>query len=321
MRTGGTAEGSRGCGPATAGGAAGALVGGSRLQRTWAILRSELFTPSGVRIIIGVVIVVFYLFVAVFAPVLAPYDPQKLGVGGRLETPSPAHPFGTTYLGYDLLSRTIYGTRTALEIVLLASVIAMAVGVPLGLVSGYLGGWPDRVLVLIMDSVYSFPDLILAIVIAAVLGSGMFNAAVAVSVVYVPQYFRVTRNHTLSVREEPFVEAARALGASKFDIIRRYIFPNVSQSIPVILTVNSADAILTLAGLSFLGFGITPPKPFWGLDVSEAWRYLTMTKEYPQVWWWTAIPGLAIVILIIGFTLLGEGLNDILNPQLRESQR
>lgn len=291
------------------------------MHRSWAIIRSELFTPSGVKILVGVAIVAFYLFVAIFAPMLSPYDPEQLGVGPRLGTPDADHPFGCTYLGYDLLSRTIYGTRTALEIVLLASVIALLIGVPLGLFSGYLGGWADRVLVLIMDSVYSFPDLILAIVIAAVLGSGMVNAAVAVSVVYIPQYFRVTRNHTLSVREEPFVEAARALGASKLDIIRRYVFPNVSQSIPVILTVNSADAILTLAGLSFLGFGITPPKPFWGLDVSEAWRYLTMTKEYPQVWWWTAIPGLAIVVLIIGFTLLGEGLNDILNPQLRESQR
>lgn len=291
------------------------------MHRTWAILRSELFTPSGAKILVGVAIVLFYLLVAVFAPALSSYDPEELGVGGRLATPDADHPFGTTYLGYDLLSRTLYGTRTALEIVLLASVIALLIGVPLGLISGYLGGWPDRVLVLVMDSVYSFPDLILAIVIAAVLGSGMVNAAVAVSVVYIPQYFRVTRNHTLSVREESFVEAARALGASKLDIIRRYIFPNVSQSIPVILTLNSADAILTLAGLSFLGFGITPPKPFWGLDVSEAWRYLTMTKEYPQVWWWTAIPGLAIVALIIGFTLLGEGLNDILNPQLRENQR
>ena len=291
------------------------------MRRTWAVLRSELFTISGLRIVIGLTIVVFYVLVAVLAPVLSPFDPEKLGVGEMLQTPDCTYHFGTTYLGYDLYSRTIYGTRTALEIVLMATLIAVLIGVPLGLVSGYLGGWLDRILVLVMDSVYSFPDLILAIVIAAVLGSGLLNAAVAVSVVYIPQYFRVTRNHTLSVREETFVEAARALGASKLDIIRRYIFPSVSQSIPVILTVNSADAILTLAGLSFLGFGITPPKPFWGLDISEAWRYMTMTREYPQVWWWTAIPGFAIVILIVGFTLLGEGLNDILNPQLRESQR
>jgi peptide/nickel transport system permease protein len=291
------------------------------LHRTWARLRGELFTISGVRILIGLTIVCFYVLVAVFAPFLAPFDPEKLGVGEMLQTPDATYHFGTTYLGYDLYSRTIYGTRTALQIVLMATLIAVLVGVPLGLVSGYLGGWLDRVLVLIMDSIYSFPDLILAIVIAAVLGSGLLNAAVAVSVVYIPQYFRVTRNHTLSVREETFVEAARALGAPKLNIIRRYIFPNVSQSIPVILTVNSADAILTLAGLSFLGFGITPPKPFWGLDVSEAWRYMTMTAEYPQIWWWTAIPGFAIVILIVGFTLLGEGLNDILNPQLRENQR
>ncbi|RJQ10456.1 MAG: ABC transporter permease [Bacillota bacterium] len=271
--------------------------------------------------LIGGAIVLFYAFLAVFAPALAPFDPEELGVGPPLQLPDSTYRFGTTYLGYDLFSRTVYGTRIALTVVFLASTMALLAGVPLGLFSGYLGGWFDRVAVLIMDSVYSFPDLILAVVVAAVLGGGVVNAAIAVSVIYVPQYFRVTRNHTLSVREETFVEAARALGASKLDTIRRYIFPNVSQSIPVILTLNSADAILTLAGLSFLGFGITPPKPFWGLDISQAWRYLTLTKEYPQVWWWTAIPGFAIVVLIIGFTLLGEGLNDILNPQLRDSKR
>lgn len=291
------------------------------MARTWTYLKGELFTVSGLRILIGAAIVLFYIFVAVFAPVLSPFDPEQLNVGPALALPDSTYHFGTTYLGYDLYSRTIYGTRTALSVVLLASIMAVLIGVPLGLLSGYLGGWFDRIAVLVMDSVYSFPDLILAIVIAAVLGGGMVNASIAVAAVYIPQYFRVTRNHTLSVREETFVEAARALGASRLDIIRRYIFPNVSQSIPVILTLNSADAILTLAGLSFLGFGITPPKPFWGLDISQAWRYLTMTSTYPQVWWWTAIPGCAIVILIVGFTLLGEGLNDILNPQLRENQR
>lgn len=291
------------------------------MQKTWLLLKDELFTVSGLRVLIGSAIVLFYLAVAVLAPVIAPFDPEKLSVGGQLQLPDATYHFGTTYLGYDLFSRTVYGTRVALEVVLWASVISILIGVPLGLMSGYLGGWFDRIWVLIMDSIYSFPDLILAVVIAAVLGGGVLNAAVAVAVVYVPQYFRVTRNHTLSVREETFIEAARALGASNLDIIRRYVFPNVSQSIPVILTLNSADAILTLAGLSFLGFGITPPTPFWGLDISMAWRYLTMTSDYPQIWWWTAIPGIAIVLLIIGFTLLGEGLNDILNPQLRESQR
>lgn len=291
------------------------------MPRALSMLRDELFTVSGIRVWLGAAIVLFYVLVAVFAPLLAPFDPEQLGVGPSLAEPDATHHFGTNYLGYDLYSRTLYGTRTALSVVVMASVIAITIGVPLGLASGFIGGRFDRASVLVMDSVYSFPDLILAVVVAAVLGSGMVNAAVAVSVIYIPQYFRVTRNHTLSVREETYVEAARALGASRFDIIRRYIFPNVSQSVPVILTLNSADAILTLAGLSFLGFGITPPRPFWGLDISEAWRYLTMAADYPQVWWWTAVPGFAIVILIIGFTLLGEGLNDILNPQLREAQR
>jgi len=291
------------------------------VDKAWAAIREELFRASGLKILIGAVVVLFYVAVAVLAPFLAPFDPEQLGVGEPLQTPSEAHHFGTTYLGYDLYSRTLYGTRTALTVVLMASVMAVLIGVPLGVASGYLGGWFDRIWVLVMDSVYSFPGLILAIVVAAVLGSGLTNAAIAVSVVYIPQYYRVTRNHTLSVREETFVEAARALGASNLDTIWRYVFPNVSQSIPVILTLNSADAVLTLAGLSFLGFGITPPKPSWGLDISQAWPYLTMGASYPQVWWWTAIPGCAIVVLIVGFTLLGEGLNDILNPQLRESKQ
>jgi len=197
----------------------------------------------------------------------------------------------------------------------------MSVGIPLGLISGYLGGKGDRALVLVMDAMYSFPSIVLAILVVTALGRGITPAIAAVSVVYVPQYFRIIRNHVMSVKEEVFVKAARAIGSPGKDTILKYILPNVSQSIPVVLTLNAADGILTLAGLSFLGLGIKPPTPSWGYDLNRAWNLMSVTNSYPQVWYYSLIPGIFIVTLIIGFTLVGEGLNDILNPQLREGKR
>ncbi len=284
-------------------------------------IKKEINTVSGYKIIIGTLIVLFFLFIAVMAPHLTQWNPEKSDVGPRLETPSDEHPLGTTYLGFDLFSRTLFGTRTALSVVLVATGMAMSIGVPLGLFSGYIGGYGDRIMVLVTDALYSFPGILLALLIAAVLGGGIINAALAVSVVYIPQYFRVIRNHVMSVKEELYVKSAEAIGSPKRDTILKYIFPNVSQSIPVILTLNAADGVLTLAGLSFLGFGITPPTPSWGYDLKTASSYLGLAKTYPEVWYWSLVPGLAIVTLILGFTLLGEGLNDILNPKLREGRR
>ena len=192
----------------------------------------------------------------------------------------------------------------------------MVVGVPLGLVSGYLGRRLDRALVMVMDAMYAFPSLLLAIVAAFALrrwiGQGVPAAAISISVIYVPQYFRVVRNHTLSVREESFVEAARALGAGPATTIRRYVFPNVIQSVPVIFTLNAADAILTLAALGFLGYGVRVPTAEWGYDISRA------ISDAANGFWWTSLfPGLAILGLTTGLTLLGEGINDFVNPLLR----
>jgi peptide/nickel transport system permease protein len=218
----------------------------------------------------------------------------------------------------DVLSRVIWGSRTAIEVVVLAVVFSIAIGVPLGLISGYVGGKLDRVLVLINDALFAFPYLLLAIVIAFLLsdklGQGIVTAAVAITVVYVPQYFRVVRNHVISVREEPYVEAARALGAPRWTIIRRYVLSNVIQSVPSIATLNAADAILTLAALGFLGYGIQPTDAAeWGYDINRA-----IDDVGAGIWWTGLFPGLAIVLLVTGFTLVGEGLNDVLNPLIRK---
>jgi peptide/nickel transport system permease protein len=270
----------------------------------------------------GIVITTFFVVLALFAPLISPYDFDEYRTAsgerfGKQQHPSADHPFGTNVLGTDVLARVVWGARTALEVVIFAVLLSLAIGLPLGLLSGYFGGRLDRVLVLIMDSLFAFPYLLLAIVIAFLLsdkfGQGVATAAIAISVVYVPQYFRVVRNHVISVREESYVEAARALGAKPRTVIRRYLLQNVIQSVPVLATLNAADAILTLAALGFLGYGIQPTDASeWGYDLQRA-----IADAGAGIWWTGLFPGLAIVALVTGLTLLGEGLNDVLNPVLR----
>ena len=221
---------------------------------------------------------------------------------------------GTDNLGRDVLSRIIWGSRTVMGVALSASLISLLLGVSIGLVSGFLGGSVDKVLSLIMDSIYSFPGLILAIAMVAVLGPGVVNVAIAVSVVYIPTFFRVVRGQVLSVKEELYVEAARSLGAKSLDILRRYIFPNVIPSIVVVLSLSVADAILTEAGLSFIGLGLPPDIPDWGYDVSKGASFLVA-----GYWWMVTFPGIMITLVATGFSLLGEGLSEILNPRLVKS--
>lgn len=283
-------------------------------------------------VVAGALITAVFLLMALFADTLAPYaeDQYRIQTGvdddgepefgdeqiPRREAPSAEHPFGTTSARFDVLSRVVHGARIALGVIVLSTVVAMGLGVPLGLFSGYYGGRLDRVLVFLMDAVYAFPPLILAIIFAFVLqqymSPGVPTAAIAVGATYIPQYFRVIRNHTLSVKEETFVEAARSMGASPTTIIGRYIFFNVIQSVPVIFTLNAADGVLTLAALGFLGFGIEYPAAEWGLDVSRA-----ITDVVSGFWWTAFFPGVAITTLVVGLTLVGEGLNDIVNPLLR----
>lgn len=220
---------------------------------------------------------------------------------------------GTNQIGQDILSRIIWGTRIALIVGLSSALVALFLGVPLGLISGFVSGPFDRVMTLFMDSLYSFPGLILAISIAAVLGPGIGNIIVAIAVLYVPTYYRIVRGQTLSVKEELYVEAARSLGARRWTILWKYIFPNVIPSVVIIFSVNVADAILTEAGLSFLGFGLPPDTPDWGIDLARGQDYIR------RAWWLITFPGVMVSLVTLSFSMFGESLAEILNPRLAET--
>lgn len=219
---------------------------------------------------------------------------------------------GTNDIGQDVFSRLLWGTRIALIVGFSSSIISLLVGLPLGLLAGYFGGGFDRSLSLIMDSLYAFPGLILAIAITAVLGPSMYNVIVAIAVLYVPTYYRIVRGQTLSVKEEVYIEAARSIGARRWEILWRYIFPNVIPSVAIIFSVNVADAILTGAGLSFLGLGMPPTIADWGIDLARGQRFIQ------TAWWLITFPGIAIMLIVLAFTMMGEGLMEIYNPKLRE---
>ncbi len=231
---------------------------------------------------------------------------------GDGEVATQGFPLGTNQLGQDVLSRLIWGTRVAFLIGFAAALLSLAAGLPLGLIAGYVGGKTDRVMSLVMDSLYAFPGLILAIAITAVLGPSIFNVIVAIAVVYVPTYYRIVRGQTLSVKEELYVEAARSLGARSREILRRYIYPNVIPSVAIIFSVNVADAILTGAGLSFLGLGLPPDTPDWGIDLARG------QENIQNAWWLITFPGLAVMSVVLAFTMMGEGLMEIFNPKLRD---
>jgi len=247
----------------------------------------------------------------VLGDALEPYP--NLQVAGTLrEQGSKGFFMGTNQIGQDVFSRIIWGTRIALIVGLSSALVSFIFGVPLGLISGFIGGPLDRVLTLLMDSLYSFPGLILAITIAAVLGPGIMNIIVSIAVLYVPTYFRIVRGQTLQVKEELYVEAARSMGASRFTILTKYIFPNVIPSVVIIFSVNVGDAILTEAGLSFLGFGLPPDTPDWGIDLARGQDYVR------RAWWLITFPGLMVTLVTLSFSMLGESLSEILNPRLAE---
>ena len=220
---------------------------------------------------------------------------------------------GTNQIGQDLFSRIIWGTRIALLVAFAAALFALAIGVPLGLVAGYWSGRLERSLTMVMDSLYSFPGLILAIAIAAVLGPGIFNFIIAIATLYVPTYYRIVRGQTLSFKQTLYVEAAHSLGARPLEILARYIFPNIIPSLVVIFSVNVADAILTEAGLAFLGLGLPPDTPDWGIDLAAGQDFMR------QAWWLVTFPGVMITFVTLAFSMLGESLSEILNPRLQET--
>ncbi len=272
-------------------------------------------TLAGVLSWLGLGLLIAFILIAIIAPWIAPYDPIQLNPSMINQSPSAAHWMGTDDLGRDVFSRVLWGARTSLMIMAIGVILALVIGFPVGLYSGYHGGKIDRVLVLVMDSVYAFPGLLLAALVAVILGKGVLNIGIAITVIYVPLYYRVTRNHTLSIKEETYVEAARALGAKPRTVMWSYIAYNVLVSIPVIFSLSAADAILTAAGLSYLGLGLERPLPDWGIDLSDAQRFLGN-----GIWWTSVFPGVMIILLTVGLSFLGEGLNDLINPLLRKER-
>jgi peptide/nickel transport system permease protein len=263
--------------------------------------------------LIGIAITAVFILAAIAAPFLQSagilQNPIESLANQPHQPPSSAHWFGTSRQGYDVFSRTIFGAQAALQVVVLGTLISLVIGVALGMVSGYLGGNVDRLFLFLMDTIYTLPSFLLSVTLAFVVGRGIFNAAIALSIAYVPQYYRVVRNHTVSIKTELFVEAARSMGASTWRVLTKYLFFNVIQSVPVMFTLNAVDAVLILGGLGFLGLGLPEQTPEWGLDLRQALDAL------PTGIWWTGLfPGLALTLLVVGLSLIGEGLNDLIRP-------
>lgn len=286
-----------------------AITPADLLVRRPSFLRQLLRSPS---VILGAVIVFSLIVAAVFAPLIAPYDPIRQSFRIQLQPPSPAHLLGTDEFGRDILSRILYGARWALFVGLLADTIALIAGVLLGLVAGYYGGWVDTVVTWLTDVMLAFPYLLLAMIVVAVLGPGITNAMIAIGIVYIPQYTRLVRGTVMSLREKEFVEAARCVGMSSPRILLRHILPNCVAPIIVMATLAIGWAIVETAGLSFLGLGAQPPTPEWGSMLSSGRTYML------SAWWIATFPGLAILVVVIGFNILGDGLRDTLDPYLRQ---
>ncbi|HVR88830.1 MAG TPA: ABC transporter permease [Candidatus Limnocylindria bacterium] len=266
------------------------------------------------RIVIGGSLALLLILAAIFAPAIAPYEPTAVDVSQSLEPPSGAHWLGTDDLGRDVFSRTLYGSRISLSVGLIAVGIGLGIGVAIGLVAGYVGGLADLLLMRAIDALLAFPALVLAISITAALGPQIQNAMIAIGVVAIPLYSRLTRGQVLALREREFVTAARAVGARSTRIVARHILPNITNPLIVQATLSIAFAILAEATLSFLGLGAQPPTPTWGADINYSRSYLINAK-----WWMSVGPGLGIFLAVFSFNFLGDALRDALDPRLRRS--
>jgi len=259
----------------------------------------------------GLIIISFIIILSLIAPIIAPYDPLDQRLDERLQPPSSKHLMGTDKLGRDIFSRILYGGRISLFIAVSSVVLATLIGMLIGLISGYLGGRIDDLLMRITDMFMAFPSLILALAIAAMLKPGMFNVITAISLSSWPQYARMARAVTIQVKNEPYIEAAVSIGASNTRILIGHIIPMVIPQVMIQGMINLGGAILTAAGLGFLGFGVPPPTPEWGLMVSEG-RDLIQSH-----WWISTFPGLMIFLSVVGFNLLGDQLRDIFDVRYR----
>ncbi len=261
---------------------------------------------------LGLVAIVAFVVVAILAPLLAPFDPTRVIYTAIQQPPTAAHWLGTDDLGRDILSRVIFGARISMQVGVVAVGIALLAGTLLGLFAGFLGGWADSVIMRTMDVMLAFPGILLAIAIVAILGPSLFNTMIAVGISAIPVYARTARASTLAVLENDYVQAARALGAGPLRVAFRYVLPNITAPITVLATVGVATSILSAAGLSYLGLGAQPPTPEWGAMLSEARAFLRSS------WWMATFPGLAIMVVVMAFNLLGDGLRDLWDPRLRD---
>lgn len=262
--------------------------------------------------LVGVSVAVFITAMSILAPFISPHDPTQIGLGPVNSPPSAQFPFGTDQYGRDLVSRTVWGGRFILLVAVTAVAICMAIGVPIGLVSAYRGGNVDRTVSLLMDSIYAFPSLVLAIMIISVFGVSIINEAMAIAVVYIPSYFRVVRSQVLSIKEMPYVDAAKSVGAGSPSILLKYIWPNLISSVIVVATVNFADSILTTAGLDFIGLGLPVTLPDWGIDLAYGRQSLPI-----GAWWTIFFSGVMILLAALSFSLISEGYGERTNPKLR----
>lgn len=265
------------------------------------------------NVVIGGGLVALILLMGLFAPQVAPHDPLEQDLRNAYQTPSREYPFGTDQFGRCLLSRVVHGARISLLEIGMGVSLAMAIGVPLGLIAGYFGGSIDRTIMWLLDIVYAFPGIILAILIVSVLGPSLTNMLIAIAVFSIPVYGRLCRNLTISLKQREYVEAARALGLSNLGIMFKHILRNALAPLLVQATLTAGGVVLSASTLSFLGLGVVPPTPEWGAMISTGRTFLTIAPHL------SLFPGLAILITVLGFNLLGDGLRDLLDPRLRNN--
>ncbi len=279
----------------------------SRSSITLAQIRREL--RGNPLTLAGAVIVAVLGFVAIVGPFLTPYDPTAQTLANRLQGPSLAHPLGTDQLGRDMLSRIVYGARISLGIAILVTTIRVVIGTTVGLIAGSVGGWVDEALMRLVDIQLAFPGLVLALVIAGILGPSLTNVMIALAVVGWATYARVVRASVLSVKEREYVAASRLMGTPRHRLARRHLLPNVINPVIVLATLNLGTVVLATAGLSFIGLGAQPPTPEWGTMIAGGRNHLR------GAWWIVNAPGIAIMLTVLGFNLLGDGLRDLLDPR------
>lgn len=259
---------------------------------------------------IGLVVLGLFFFLALFAPQIAPYGYAETNVPDRLEGPSATHPFGTDQYGRDIFSRVLFGARIALQVAIAVPLVAMIVGVPVGLLSGYYGGHIDNTLMRLMDAIFAFPSILLGLTLVAVFGQSLINIVIALGIVFIPQFARITRGSAMSVAREDHVKVARSMGASDLRILGLHVLPFCISAILVQASITAALAIVLESSLSFLGVGVPPPRPSWGAMLRVGKGFISSGQ-----WWYSVFPGLGIVFSVLGFNLLGDGLRDVLDPR------